>query len=62
MLAIRVQHRPKADVDRLYGSQKTGREGPNALGRRLRSRNYKTGEICRQKVRSTTTDCQKAPT
>jgi len=33
----------------LVCSQKTGRKGPDAVGRSLCSRNYKTGEICRQK-------------
>ena len=35
---------------------------PDAVRRSLRNRNYKTGEICRQKGRSTNINCSNTPT
>ena len=62
LLTVHGQHRPKADVDRLYVPRKQGGRGPDAGRRSLHCRNYKTGGICRLKGRSTNTDCQNTPT
>ena len=37
---------PKGRCISLVCSQKTGRKGPDAVGRNLHSRNYKTGGMC----------------
>jgi hypothetical protein len=52
---------PKGRHRTLVCSQKTVRKGHDAVRRSLRSRNYKTGGICRQKGRSNNTDCQNTP-
>jgi hypothetical protein len=53
---------PKGRHRFFLSSQKTGRKGPDEVRRSLRSKNYKTGGICRQEGRCTNIDCQNAPT
>jgi hypothetical protein len=53
---------PKGRCRSLVCSQKTGRKWPDAVRSSPRSRNYKTGGICRQEGRPTDTGCQNTPT
>jgi hypothetical protein len=53
---------PKGRHKSLVCFQKTRTKAPNAVRRSIHNRNYITGKICRQKGRSTNTDCQDAPT
>jgi hypothetical protein len=49
---------PKGRCRSLVCSQKTGKKGPDAVRSSPRSRNYKTGGICRHEGRPTNTGCQ----
>ena len=61
LLTIHGQHHQKEAVDRSYVPRRQG-EGPDAVRSSLSSRNYEIVGICRQKGRSTNTDCQNPPT
>jgi hypothetical protein len=51
LLFVHGKHRTKTERRSLVCSEKIENEGPDEVRRSLRSRNYKTGGMCRQQGR-----------